>query len=96
MQFIKNEIHIVISKFTYDVPDAEIVSRFGSTERFKEILEHLAEDNWGSGGGDPPSDEETDALNDFLAEFGAADRDDYWLTEDKGGAEVSYELDGDQ
>jgi hypothetical protein len=45
---------------------------------------------------DPPSGEETDAINDFLAEFGAVYRDDYWLTEDKGGAEVSYEIDGDQ
>ena len=87
---------MVISTYIYDIPEVEIMSRFGGMGRFKEILEHLAEDNWGSGGGDPPSDEETDALNDFLAEFGAVDRDDYWLTEDKGGAEVSYEIDGDQ
>ena len=30
-------------------------------------------------------------LNDITAEFGSVDRDDYWLTEIKGGAEVTYE-----
>ena len=38
-----------------------------------------------------PTDAESDALSDLAAEYGAIDRDDYWLTEDKGGAEISYE-----
>ena len=91
MKFKKLEKHIVISTHYYDIPDSEIASRFGSAERLAEILSHLGEDGVASGSGDPPTDEETDALSDLAAEYGAIDRDDYWLTEDKGGAEISYE-----
>ena len=92
MKFKKLEKHIVISTHHYDIPDDEITSRFGSAERFTEILSHLGEDGVESGSGNTPTDAERDALSDLAAEYGAIDRDDYWLTEDKGGAEVSYEI----
>lgn len=82
---------MVIPTHYYEIPDSEIATRFGSTERFTEILSNLGEDGVASGSGDPPTDEETDALNDITAEYGSIDRDDYWLTEESGGAEVSYE-----
>jgi hypothetical protein len=91
MQFIKNEKHIVISKFTYDVPDGEIVSRFGSLERFKEFLTHLPSDEWMDPVGNEPTATEESAFEEII-EYFTPDRDDYWLTEDKGGAEVSYEM----
>lgn len=92
MKFKKLEKHIVISTHYYDIPDSEIASRFGSAERFTEILSHLGEDGLGSGSGESPTDEETDALNDITAEYGSVDRDDYWLTEESGSAEVWYEF----
>ena len=91
MKFKKQEKHMVISTHHYVVPDNEIALRFGSAERFTEILSHLGEHGLGSGRGSPPTDAEEDALNDITAEYGSVDRDDYWLTEIKGGAEVSYE-----
>ena len=91
MKLKKLEKHIVISTHYYDIPDSEIASRFGSAERFAEILSHLGEDGVASGSGSTPTDAESDALSDLAAEYGAIDRDDYWLTEDKGGAEISYE-----
>jgi hypothetical protein len=95
VRFKKQEKHMVISTHYYEIPDSEIASRFGSAERFTEILSHLGEDGLGSGSGQPPTDEETDALNDITAEYGSIDRDDYWITEESGGAETTYEADGE-
>ena len=47
MQFKKLEKHMVISTHHYEIPDSEIALRFGSAERFMEILSHLGEHSLG-------------------------------------------------
>jgi len=51
VRFKKLEKHMVISTYYYEIPDSEIASRFGSAERFTEILSHLGEDGLNLGGG---------------------------------------------
>jgi hypothetical protein len=41
--------------------------------------------------GNEPTATEESAFEEII-EYFTPDRDDYWLTEDKGGAEVSYEM----
>lgn len=90
MRFKKHERHIVIRSYTYDVADEALDERFGSVERFQQILSHLSDYEWAESRGEEPSFEELDQLSD-LTDGSASDVDDYWLSDDKGGTEVSYE-----
>ena len=91
MKFTKNERHIVIRSYTYDVDDQTLLDRFGSVERFQEILSHMTDDEWAEPQGEAPTDDELDQLND-ITDGGSIQSGDYWLTDDKGGTEVSYEI----
>lgn len=94
MRFKKHERHIVIRSYTYDIADEILAERFGSVERFREVLSHASDDEWAESQGEEPSVEELDQLSE-LTDGSANDVDDYWLSDDKGGTEVSYELDTD-
>lgn len=94
MRFKKHERHIVIRSYTYDIADETLAERFGSVERFNEVLSHLSDDEWAESQGEEPTTEELDKLSE-LTDGSASDVDDYWLSDDKGGAEVSYEPDTD-
>lgn len=93
MKFIKKEHHQVISSFSYDIPDDEVIDMFGSIERFKEIISHLNNDDWSTPIGEPPSEKEQDNFLDFIAEFDYDDRNDDWWTDREGGYDLSYEID---
>lgn len=91
MQVIKKEFHQVTSEFTYEIPDDDIIETFGSLERFQEIVSHMAVGWDADPQGDQPTDEETDAFIDFFANYDY-DRYDDWVTDRKGGYDVSYEV----
>ena len=95
VKLVKNEHHQVVSRFSYDMPDSEITARFGSVERFREVISHSASEGFGVPEGEPPTDDEADALFELLADY-ETERTDDWVTERKGGFEVSYSLDAQQ
>jgi hypothetical protein len=97
MQFKRIEYHTVHSHFTYDIPDEDIIEKFGSIERFKEIVSHMnSTDDWDSEPfGDAPSDEETDNFVEFTENYNY-DRYDDWFSDRKGGYDISYEIDNEQ
>ncbi len=41
MKIVKREHHQVISYFTYDIPDNEIIEEFESLENFQELIESV-------------------------------------------------------
>lgn len=43
MKIIKKEYHTVVSEFTYELDDDEIIEQFESVENFKALLD---EDDW--------------------------------------------------
>lgn len=43
MKIIKKEYHTVVSEFTYELDEEEIIDRFESVENFKALLD---EDDW--------------------------------------------------
>ena len=43
MKIIKKEYHTVVSEFTYELDEEEIIDRFESIENFKALLD---EDDW--------------------------------------------------
>ena len=91
MKVVKTEIHTVNSEFTYDIPDEDIIERFGSLERFEEIVSHNG-DGWSEPpGGEPPSDEENDLFIEFLEDYDY-DRYDDWVSDRKGGYDVTYNV----
>ena len=97
MQFKRIEYHTVHSHFTYDIPDEDIIEKFGSIERFKEIVSHMnSTDDWDSEPfGDAPSDEETDNFVEFTENYNY-DRYDDWFSDRKGGYDISYAIDNEQ
>lgn len=94
MKFEKVEYHRVNSTFSFDIPDDEIVERFGSLERFLEVVSHYKDqDSFDYNPiGEEPTDEESDAFFELESWFGHEDREDDWITERKGGYDVSYNL----
>ncbi len=95
MKLIKHEYHRVVSSISHDIPDGEIIAKFGSVERFKEVISHSASEGFSVPEGEPLLDGEADALFDFLGDY-ETERTDDWVTERKGGFEVSYSLDAQQ
>ena len=93
MKVVKTEIHTVNSEFTYDIPDDHIANRFGSVERFKEIVSHNG-DGWNEPIGEPPTDEESDLFMEFLEEYDY-DRYDDWVSDRKGGYDVTFDVEDD-
>jgi hypothetical protein len=93
MKFKRIEYHTVHSHFTYDIPDEDIIKKFGSIERFKEIVSHMnSTTDWDDEpSGDAPSDEELDAFVEFPENYDY-DRDDDWFSDRKGGYDISYEV----
>lgn len=74
MKIIKKEYHTVVSEFTYELDDDEIIEQFESIENFKALLD---EDDW-------------DVI-DFINQSDYERYDD-WVTDRKGGYEVTYEI----
>jgi hypothetical protein len=74
MKVIKKEYHTVISEFTYELDDDEIIEQFESLENFKALLD---EDDW-------------DVI-DFINQSDYERYDD-WVSDRKGGYEVTYEV----
>ena len=74
MKIIKKEYHTVVSEFTYELDEEEIIDRFESVEKFKALLD---EDDW-------------DVI-DFINQSDYERYDD-WVTDRKGGYEVTYEV----
>lgn len=91
MKFTKNERHIVIRSYNYDIDDQHVIERFGSLDRFAEVLSHMSDGEWSDPQGEEPTEQELEHLTE-LTDGHATDSDDYWLTDDKGGAEISYEM----
>jgi hypothetical protein len=92
MKFKKIEYHTVHSHFNYDLPDEDIVEKFGSIERFREIVSHMNSADWDNEPfGEAPSDEELDAFVEFPENYNY-DRDDDWFSDRKGGYEITYEI----
>jgi glucan biosynthesis protein len=92
MRFIKKEHHRMTSTFTYDIPDEDIVDSFGSVDRFKEIISHLAGDEWTEPYGENPTDDEENLFYEFYEAYDY-DRDDDLWTDRKGGYDVTFEYD---
>lgn len=94
MKIVKTEHHQVNSEFTYDIPEEDIIDKFGSIERFQQILSHMGSD-WDTPHGEPPTDEESDLFIEFFEDYSYSRNDDWW-TELKGGYDVTFrEDDGD-
>jgi len=93
MRFKRIEYHTVHSHFIYEIPDEDIIEKFGSVERFKEITSHMnsTSDYDEEPFGDAPSDEELDAFVEFPENYDY-DRDDDWFSDRKGGYDISYEV----
>jgi hypothetical protein len=91
VKFKKNERHIVIRSYSYEVDDQLLIERFGSLDRFTEVLSHMSEAQWSDPQGDEPTSDELEHLFELTDGY-ATDSYDYWLTDDKGGAEISYEM----
>jgi hypothetical protein len=51
----------------------------------------MSDDEWAELQGEAPTGDELDHLND-ITDGGSIQSGDYWLTDDKGGTEVSYEI----
>lgn len=94
MKLVKTEIHTVNSEFTYDIPDEDIIERFGSLERFQEIVSHNG-NGWNEAVGEPPTDEESDLFIDFFEDYNY-DRYDDWITDRKGGYDVTFEIQNEE
>jgi len=88
MKVVKTEHHQVNSEFTYDIPDEDIIERFGSVERFAEIVSHNG-DGWNEPTGEIPTDEENDLFMEFLEDYDY-DRYDDWISDRKGGYDVTF------
>ena len=91
MKIIKNEEHKVTRIFTYNIPDEDIITAFGSLDRFKEIVSHNTEGWDVEVLGEEPTDEEADLFYDFFADYDYDSEDDWWQDR-KGGYETNYEL----
>lgn len=96
MKVIRREEHQVTSIFTFDVPEEDIISTFGSIERFSEIVSHMGDTNdWNHETiGEEPTDEEIDTFSEFMDNYDF-DRDDDWWTDRKGSYDTIYELGSD-
>lgn len=94
MKIVKTEIHTVNSEFTYDIPDEDIIDKFGSVERFHEIVSHMCSE-WDLPNGEPPTDEESDLFIDFFEDY-SYDRYDNWITDRKDGYDVNYKVENDE
>lgn len=94
MKVVKIEHHQVNSEFTYDIPDEEIIDTFGSLERFQEILSYNG-DGWNTAIGEPPTDEENDLFFELI-DGCDYDRYDDWVTDRKGGYDVTYSAGEDE
>lgn len=90
MKVVKTEIHTVNSEFTYDIPEEDIIDKFGSIERFQEIVSHNG-DGWGETIGEPPTDEESDLFVEFFEDY-HYDRYDDWISDRKGGYDVIFQI----
>ena len=90
MKVVRTEIHTVNSEFTYDIPDEDIIEKFGSVERFEEIVSHMGSE-WDTPHGEPPTDEESDMFVEFFEEY-HYDRYDDWVTDRKGGYDVTFDI----
>ena len=90
MRFIKKEHHRMTSTFTYDIPDEDIIDRFGSLDRFHELISHLSGDDWAEPIGENPTTDEENLFHEFYEGYDYDREDDVW-TEYKGGFDVTFE-----
>lgn len=93
MKIVKTEHHQVNSEFTYDIPDEDIVEKFGSLNRFEEIVSHMGSE-WDEKIGEPPTDEESDLFVEFFEDYNY-DRYDDWWSDLQGGYDVTFQINND-
>ena len=74
----------------YDIPDEDIVGRFGSLEKFKHIVMSCS-DACEQMDDEPASDEEKQDLQDFVASYDCDSKDEDVWTDREGNFETSYE-----
>jgi len=77
MKIIKKEYHTVISEFTFELSENDLIKEFGSVEEFTNAL----------------NDDDFDAI-EFLSNYDYERYDD-WVSDRKGGYDVTYEVKND-
>jgi hypothetical protein len=93
MKLLKSEFHQVTSTFSYSIQNADVIATFGSIERFKEIISHLSKTDFNDESfGEPPDDDETEKFNEFLSAYDFESREDDWVTDRRGGYDITYEV----
>jgi hypothetical protein len=92
MKFVKKEYHQVTSIFTYELNDDELIEKFGSLERFKEVASHMNSSEFADDTRGPnPTEEEEENFNEFIGESDYERYDD-WVTDRRGGYDITYEV----
>lgn len=89
MKVWKNEFHSVKKTVECDIPDEVIIERFGSLERFRDVVLHGSSEWDEEPEGEAPTDEESQALSETIEEF-AGEAMDNWLSETSGDYETIY------
>ena len=94
MKFTRNEFHRVTSISYFDIPDDDIVEKFGSLQRFEEIMSHRSSAMMYQSDpvGDEPTDDEIELFNSLEDEYGIVDKRDDWVSDRKGGYDVTWEI----
>lgn len=90
MKFTVTEWHRVATHKYYEWDDDMIVEEFGSIERLEEIMSHQEQEMFSAiePYGDEPTPEEDQRFWELTWET-ECDRDDDWITERKGGYDVT-------
>jgi hypothetical protein len=95
-RFVVTEWHQVASRKTYDIDDSDLIEKFGSVERFIEIMSWQDQETFNSmdSHGEYPTDEETDLFWELTFDYDY-DREDDWWTDRKGGYDVTVRIEDD-
>ncbi len=93
MKIVRTEHHQVNSECTYEIPDEDIVEKFGSLNRFEEIVSHMGSE-WDEKIGEPPTAKESDLFIEFFEDYNYNRYDDWW-TDLQGGYDVTFQINND-
>jgi hypothetical protein len=85
MKFEQIEIHEVYLYKTMELEDEAVIEKFGTKERFNEILSHLNEMPDAEPFGEEPSDEEEESFYELANEADVDDSREDWVTDRDGG-----------
>ena len=91
MKIIRNEYHTVVSKIHFDIPDDDIIEKFGSLQRFEEIMSHRSSNAFDANG-EYPNEDEMELFDSLEDDYGIQDRYDDWVSDRKGGYDVTWEI----